>query len=563
MYRSLAIISVYFLLMFTSGLYAQNAHMDQPVNLNYRNVRLGDALQNISTRYDVSFSYSKHYVPVDKRINLKVKQMPLSNALDQLFESTPVVYASIGDQIVLKKGKPVKKEIEFYGSIQPPIRVIERKKEEEVFTASTKPYETVEELPILEKYNYGLPEVLSEQPEEEIDTEQYYVEAPEPDISRTVAQVSLYPTFGTNSGSATEKTNNLSLNILGGQNGGVDGVEVGGLFNQVKNDVNGVQVAGLFNSVGGDVGPSKLIDGNHRKTFGVQIAGLTNQARNVRAIQIGGVLNTCRGSLIGVQVAGLGNSVAGDGIGVQVGGLYNVVRDDIQGIQISGLFNVSGDDSNIQIAGLMNVADDIEGAQVSGLFNRAENVQGVQFGLINVADTVSIAAIGLLSFVKKGYNQFELGLSETMHSQAAFRFGSRRFYNIIQFGIQFDNEIAYGIGYGVGTAVLHDYAVNWQWNVEAVSSQILERQNGFNRLNLLNEFRLSAEYRANNRFSIYFGPTLNVMVSDLINSTTESFTYGSRVPLYTIFDNENSSTQKRDVKLWLGFRAGIRFGRNH
>lgn len=524
--------------------------MDQLVTINYTNVRIGDAIQNISTKYQVYFTYSKHYVPVNQRVDLEVHEAPLHETLDALFYDTDVVYTNIGDQIVLKKGdKPhrlIKEEEKIYSVVKPPMRAIEQEKEE-VFTASNNPYGEIESVPLLTDYAFGLPEVFSEKPKEELDTERYYVEAPEHDyFEGTTAQVSLFPSFGTNMDDAEDRTNNFSLNVLGGENGGVEGVEVGGFFNKVKNDVNGVQVAGLFNSVGGDVGPSILIDGEDRQAFGVQVAGLVNTANNVNAVQVGGLLNANRGDFSGVQVAGLGNTNGGHG----------------QGVQASGLFNINNGDANVQVAGITNIARDVEGTQVSGLFNRAKKVEGVQFGLINVCDTITGASIGLLNFVKKGYNQVELGSGETMYGQLAVRIGSRRFYNIIQFGAQFDTENAYSIGYGIGTTIYNFNSNKWQWNLEAVLSHVSEDGRWFKDVNTMGELRLNGEFKISKHVSFFMGPTLNVMVSDLITITEEETIYGSSVPGYTIFDNENSALNSRDVKTWVGFRAGLRFGRN-
>ncbi|MFT5764942.1 MAG: hypothetical protein ACI8X3_002376 [Saprospiraceae bacterium] len=546
-----------FLLLFVTTSFGQNVNMDQSVDLNYRNVRLEDALLGISETYNIHFSYSKHYIPIDQRVNIKVAQQPLSFALDELFEETEVVYASIGDQIVLKKGKNtgrINQQEDLYspqfGVIQPPIRAIDQYgSKEPILTASTHPYEEVEELPILERYNYGLPGVFSERQEEEIDTEKYYVLAPEPvtDLSSATAQVSLVPFIGTNREEAKEKTNNLSLNLLGGENGGVDGVEIGGLFNKVERDVKGVQIAGFFNSVGGDVGPSKLIDGKEKKTFGVQIAGLVNTADNVHAVQVGGLWNANKGSFKGVQFGGLGNRNGGDAEGVQIG----------------GLFNINGGNGGVQVAGVTNIARDIYGTQVSGLFNKAKNVYGVQFALINVCDTVSGASIGFLNFVKKGYNQFEMGGSETMRAQFSIRFGSRRFYNIFQFGAKFKGLNAYGIGYGIGTTINHRQSKRWQWNTELLASHIIENNEWFNNLNLLAELRLTAEYKMCRWASFYIGPTVNLMISDLLDAETGAINAtGSKIPAYVLFDNKNSDTNTIDLKGWIGVRAGLRFGRN-
>ncbi len=528
-------------------MFGQMVDMGQPITLNYRNVRLGDAIQDISTRYNINFSYSRHYIPMTKRIDLRVESQPLFSTLDRLFEGTNVIYANIGDQVVLKKGKTPEVIPEVYGSIEPPMRAIDRKEEpEEVFTASNLPYKDVESTPVLVKYNYGIPKVISDMNEpEDIDPNKYYVEAPEhePDFSDVTAQVSLVPRLGTNmNDDPDEITNNLSLNVLGGENGGVEGVEVGGLFNKVKNDMNGVQVAGLFNTVGGDVGPSVLIDGDGEKSLGVQVAGLVNSADNVEAI----------------QCAGLVNKNKGDFRGVQFGGLTNIVGGDAEGVQFSFLSNFNGGDAEVQVAGITNIADDVKGTQVSAIFNRAEKVDGVQFGLINVCDTVTGASIGLLNFVKKGYNQFEVGGSETMYGEAAVRFGSRRFYNIIQFGTQFENGTN-SLGYGIGTVLDFEPENKWQSNAEVVLSFVIE-----DRLNMLFQLRYTWEYKMAKRSSIYFGPTLDLQLARFTTLDTQDPLPDSDIAPYYLFHNNNNQTINREyyMKGWIGFRAGIRFGRN-
>ena len=99
------ILAILSFTIFSFSSFGQSAELDQLVSLDYRNVRLGDALDNISVKYRVNFSYSAHYVPIDQRIDLIVEEVPLTSALDELFEETEVVYTNIGDQVVLKKGK--------------------------------------------------------------------------------------------------------------------------------------------------------------------------------------------------------------------------------------------------------------------------------------------------------------------------------------------------------------------------------------------------------------------------------------------------------------------------
>ena len=126
---------------------------------------------------------------------------------------------------------------------------------------------------------------------------------------------------------------------------------------------------------------------------GVQLSGITNVAASAEGCQMSGMFNlVSQGDLKGFQIAGIGNSVRGNTDGWQLGGLYNS-SDGRAGLQIAGIANVAGDVSKAQIAGIINIS--------SG------EVKGLQLALINVADTISGTPIGLLNFVRRGYNRVE------------------------------------------------------------------------------------------------------------------------------------------------------------
>lgn len=532
---------------------AQSVDLKQRVSVDFENVRLEDAIKDISEEYKVLFSYSKYYIPVDERVSLQVIRKPLSYTLDRLFENVNVEYICIGDQIVLKKGKK-KEEDDFFmneseplfGSNDQPARAITPPAEIEYVT-STRPYEPVDEVPFLEKYNYGLPQELTVSSEPEIELDEYYLAPPPEEDEKIRAQVSLVPFVGTNMESASDKTNNVSLNVLGGENGGVNGVEVGGLFNMVENDVNGVQVAGLFNKVKGDVGSSAYITGNSKRAKGVQVAGLVNIANDVNAVQVAGLTNVNSGLMNGIQVGGLGN--------------FN--GNDASGIQIGGLFNINRGGGGVQLAGLTNIADDVDGLQISGVFNKARDVDGMQFALINIADTVSGVSIGLLNFVRRGYNQLEVAGGESMHAQMALRLGTKRWYNIFQFAAKVDGVNAWSLGYGIGTTVDSNPFDKWQANHELVVSQIFEDGRKFENMNLRFEYRWLAELKMSRRASFFIGPVFNLMLIDLYESEGQIVRIEeTEIPLYTIYDNETSTKSSTDLKAWVGLRMGFRFGRN-
>jgi len=135
-------------------------------------------------------------------------------------------------------------------------------------------------------------------------------------------QVSLIPRISSQGLFNSQVVNQVSLNIIGGHTAGVNGVEVGGIFNVNQQDVRYFQTAGLFNLVGRDV-------------EGVQIAGISN-------IVVGGVS--------GIQVSGVSNR-SGDVTGMQLSGVFNVAA-DVRGVQLAGLVNVA--DSSDYPIGLVN-----------------------------------------------------------------------------------------------------------------------------------------------------------------------------------------------------------------
>lgn len=140
-------------------------------------------------------------------------------------------------------------------------------------------------------------------------------------------QLSLLPGIGTHGFANSRAVNDVSVNIIGGHAGGVEGVEVSGVFALNELDVSHVQAAGVFNLVGGDM----------------------------RGVQLAGAINHAVGSLSGVQVAGV----------------YNAAGERVKGMQIAGLVNRAGKVDGVQLAGLVNIADSSD--YPIGLVNLVKN----------------------------------------------------------------------------------------------------------------------------------------------------------------------------------------------
>ncbi len=140
-------------------------------------------------------------------------------------------------------------------------------------------------------------------------------------------QVSITPGVSSHGALSSQVINKLSLNLAGGYTAGVNGIEIGGLFNINKRDTRYLQLAGIFNLVGG-------------KVTGFQLAGVGNQA-----------LDTVKG--------------------IQVSGFINKADSQVSGLQIAALHNKAKMLNGVQI-GIVNVADTSEGASI-GLINIIRN----------------------------------------------------------------------------------------------------------------------------------------------------------------------------------------------
>ncbi|WP_228527854.1 carboxypeptidase-like regulatory domain-containing protein [Pararhodonellum marinum] len=325
-------------------------------------------------------------------------------------------------------------------------------------------------------------------------------------------QLSLLPFIGTNRKLSGNVVNDYSLNILGGFSGGTNKVELGGWFNLNKGNVQYVQWAGLFNQVGGSV-------------KGLQMAGLANGALgNVEAVQMAGLINFTTGQVKGLQMAGI----------------LNLATNEVKGVQMAGIANYSH--------------RDLEGVQLAGVLNVGRNVRGSQIALFNYADSIKGVPIGLISFVRKGYHQVEIGADEVLPVNISLRTGTRSFYNMIFAGVRPEeaDSTTWAFGYGVGTSPR--LGKKLFLNLELSASQM--NKGNVAALNLVNKAYLGLEYQIVKGFGIYFGPSLNWRVYD------SSFMDHPELFTYTKPNIQNESTLPADniaTQLWIGGRAGLRF----
>lgn len=554
------LITIVLLLGAVAGLSGQS--LQQQVSLSYSEERLDAVLADISQSYQVRFSYSPNFIPVDKRVSLQLSNATMESALDELCKQVPMRYASVGGQILLKPDKSRKEQLGQLNTLKGKVKQTSpiypeedrNKKERERLRQMLLPIEKMDDNLVIEgggeDYKsintsvYRLPEGVAG------DSASSYIWRED----RRLAQISLLPYLGTNAMESDEITNKVSVNVLWGTNGGVDGLEVGGLVNTVRKDVRGMQIAGLGNTVGGDVEGTQiggLFNVNQGSTKGAQLAGIINKTRTGDAAQLAGIANLSKE----------------DYQGLQLGGIFNHSGGKAEGTQIAGLFNYAYGKTGTQVSGLFNVAGDVNAGQVSAIFNKGETVKGSQLALINISDTISGTPLGLLNIVKKGYNRFEVSAHDVLYANLALKLGAHKFYNIFHLGARWDKlkpgepdavpgtYMSWGLGYGIGnTAILSPRLL---MNFELVAVQINEQEYWTRELNLLNQLRVTFDFhQPGKRFSFFAGPVGNVMVSKVRNSETGELGGTVVKPPYLLIDESDENTS---VKAWIGVQAGIRF----
>ena len=521
------------------------------IQAQYHLTPLEEILRDLNKRYGLRFAYSPTYIPLHQTITLTLPGTPLAEAMNLLFDPLPIRYQFVGEQIVLRyspKTDPLalrRTELPDEVPQQTPLYADARREA----LREERQKKIAEELPALTKrleYQGG---IQSTRPDSAAGDLNAYLTTPVAPASPTrLAQISLLPYLGSGVLEGYRAANRLSVNLLWGLNGGVNGLEIGGLANHILHDVKGIQIAGIFNIVDDDL-------------TGIQFAGLANDVSDtLYGVQISGLLNRA-GKAYSVQSAGLLNIARYDFSGIQASAALNYCGGASTGIQVAGLGNIAKGSLKLQVGSLFNVAEEVENGQFSALYNRAKSGGKFQIGLLNYADTLSGIPIGLFSFVKKGYHRLEIGTSETFHTNIALRVGVNRFYNIFFLGGRAyegpdDSQalgLGWGLGYGLGTMVKN--RPHGQLYVELISAHVNEQSLWTRELNQLQQLRVNWEYSIGKQVGLYFGPTINMLVSR--RKDPETGIVATNFPPYRWIGSRPGAATS--VQCWGGLALGVRF----
>lgn len=570
--KRLFIFTLLFILItcaFTQVVSAQN-NLARGVSFQVNKIKIADLLNEIGKRGGFFFSYSSDMVYTDSVVTLDVSDKPLRQLLDELFQQAvaykeapgyiilrpapnrlklipeatddvesnfnisgyildddtgaPVRYASVYDNrllistltdetgffkikirsvngVTLTVSKEMYRDtsVNFLHNV-----TISQKHKDYVYSADTSDHK-------LERSWLGRVLISSSLRLQSMNIGEF--------ISNVPVQTSLVPGWGNHGLMSGQIVNKFSLNALGGYSAGVDGVELGGLYNLNKGDVHYLQAAGLFNAIGGTFG-------------GLQMAGIYNRVyKDVNGVQVAGLFNVNGGSTKGIQLAGLTNQSGRSAIG----------------LQITGLINRSGSSSGVHIAGLANLmTHKASGLLVAGLVNKARVIAGVNIAAVSIADSLNGAAINVVSFSGNGYHQLHVATDDNFITTISFKSGNAKLYSRIIAGINMletDKYYTYGFAFG------HDFLFKKGHSLSTELSWQSLVAGKWNNSHQLNRFSAFLNVPITNKVGVFFGLSLSLYDVARDNTVVEE---------HAVVKNKLALTGiGTDFKGWIGWTLGL------
>ncbi|MCX2479682.1 hypothetical protein OQY15_11350 [Pedobacter sp. MC2016-15] len=329
--------------------------------------------------------------------------------------------------------------------------------------------------------------VSSKLREQGVNLRNYFANAP--------FQTSLTPGLSSRGMMSSQVVNHLSLNVIGGYTAGLDGVEFAYIFNINRLDVRYIQVAGLFNVTGG----------------------------NFQGVQIGGIGNNVLKKVNGLQLASTYNMVTDSVKGMQVGGIFNSTKSSVNGLQLSAVLNYAGrNSSGFRFAGIANITGDTaKGAQIAGILNKARVMNGFTFGLINIADTLNGYALGVLNLSKNGDHKIMAYSSDLAPFNLGFKSGNHRLYSVFSAGVNPGRNTTYfNLGWGIG----HDFVLNKRSFIatELSSNNLLASH--WKQTYSVDRLSAVFTYKAYRSLSLFAGPSFNLLHNEGLAAEREEIT---------------------------------------
>lgn len=340
-----------------------------------------------------------------------------------------------------------------------------------------------------------------------------------------IAQFSVVPFLSTNGKSNGHTSNFVSLNLLGGYNGGVRAFELGGILNLTTHNVFGIQVAGLMNFVNNDL-------------VGAQFSTISNRVFGlVSGLQFSGLFNYSNLGLKGLQLAGGANISRNNIVGSQISSVYNHSCKSVYGLQLSGMMNAA--------------ISSLNGVQI-GLINYAGQNSGLQLGLINISKKNNGISIGLLNYFNNQEKTISFFTDEIFWSNFSLMTGNDKLYSKVVVAAGMKSSKYIGFGYGLGFN--HSFRNALSGAVEYTLYITNTLNHFFNSPVWINRMHYRIAYDFKSQFEIFAGPSMNYSISKIARRKNAEFTK-------QLISNEfyNSSMNRIQYYLWPGLIFGIQY----
>jgi hypothetical protein len=573
------------------------------VSINIENQTLASALNTISKTGNFQFSYKSDIVLQDKKVSLKEDNKTVKYLLDKLLEGS-YHYTEKGKYIIIHAGGERFFTISGYiqngntgerisnvtiyedqilastlsneqGYFKLPIKnkrklkkisiIVRKESYSENAVALNAGYDQELILPIVPSKEIYLNDVIikKEPTEEQNWATKFFISSKQRIQNINIGtffanrpiQASLLPGIGSRGLIGSQVINKFSLNMLGGYTAGVNGFELGTIFNINKGNVSGAQISGVFNSVNGNLDGYQLAcvyNYVSQNTYGVQISGVWNIVKkNVTGIQIAGISNLDLDTVKGVEIAGISNHNEKETKGVQFAGIFNINKKETKGLQIAGITNHCDTTiKGIQFAGISNHArKDMKGVQMAGIYNYAHKMRGLQFSLINIADTMDGLGLGLVNIYKNGKHKLVISSNELQQMNLAFLSGTNEFYSIIGVGGNTDvqNQL-YSTSFGIGSDIR--LSKRCSLNPECVGQVLYIGY--WDYVPIVGKAQLSLAYRVSRKIELFAGASYSV-TENRVGSPVKDFKPWLQLP-----NIQYRTLEKNNIASWVGWQAGLR-----
>ena len=284
--------------------------------------------------------------------------------------------------------------------------------------------------------------------------------------------------------------------------------------------------------------------------------------------------------------------------GVQLSLGVALARDELRGLQLSAIAASTGNMTGLQIASLSHArqtatgasfaafaslvtgtargalvapftwAKDLRGVQI-GAVNAAAQVRGLQLGLVNLAAVeVKGLSLGLFNYAKKADVSLA-PIAYTKHGGAHLQYELTD-VALLSFALRLDASYNYSFvsvrAHPVGTAARRGYSVGaglgakiplWDetvWMDLDLSFHVLQPKRDWQRKvpNSLSQLRGLFRYQLHPHFSLFAGPTFNVLTQ---REAARLVDLGFPLTRHVL----TASNARVRVSIWPGFAGGIRF----